>query len=284
MIKIHLSFWLAAAIFWIMGLGIVFLMVISAVTLHELAHIVVAKAFGCKTIQLRISALGEIARINRMDRLTPWKRTAVIAAGPACNFLLWFLIEQNMQFFVSIGMESFGFYNLILGIFNLLPIFPLDGAKLFQLWMGNHLGAMRANRRAIRIGQICCIVLMALGVVQAILYAPNFTMLLVGFTLWRQNCNIKVELTGEFYLAMLNKSGRLSKGMLPIKPLCAKANYPLAKIVESMGWDHILVITVIDRTKTVTIATINEMEIINYVTRYGILGTLEDYLHFSRST
>lgn len=279
MIKIHLSFWLAAIVFWLMGLGVVFLMVIAAVTFHELAHIVTARAFGCKTLQLRISALGEMARINRMERLTPSKRTAVIAAGPMCNFLLWGItaqIEQNTQLLSRIGIEEFGFYNLVLGIFNLLPILPLDGAKLFQLWVGNGLGAMRANRRVLRIGQIFCIMLMVLGVVQAILYAPNFTMLLAGLTLWLRNRKIKVELTGEFYLAMLNKPGRLSKGMLPVKPLCAKANYPLAKIVETMGWDHVLVITVIDRTRTTIVANITEMEIINYVTRHGLLGTLED--------
>lgn len=263
MIKVHISFWLAAVAFWVMGLGWDFLMVMVSVTAHELTHILAAKAFGCKLQQLKISALGKIALINDINNLSFWKRTVVIAAGPACNLLLgisaWYM-----------GFEIFGFYNFVLCGFNLLPIFPLDGARLFQLWAGNMAGVMRANRWVSCTGRVCCVVLMLLGMIQAVLYAPNFTMLFAGFILWRRNRGLLLELTGEFYMAMLNKPVKLAVRPLPVRALCAYSGQSLLSIVDNMGWDNVLTVTIPDRDNTV----VSELEIISHVAEHGPDNTL----------
>jgi len=263
MIKVHISFWLAAGVFWIMGLGWDFLMVVASVTAHELAHVLIAKFFGCKLQQLKISALGEIALINNINNLPFWKRTGIIAAGPACNLVLGILAWH-------MGFEQLGFYNFVLCGFNLLPIFPLDGARLFQLWVGNSAGIMRANRRILCAGRVCCIMLILLGIVQAMVYAPNFTLLFVGFALWRRNRHLQLELTGEFYMAMLNKPDKLAKKPLIVRVLCAYSTQPLSQIVESMGWDSILMVMVPDQENKI----INEVEIINHVIKHGLNNTI----------
>ena len=263
MIKIHISFWLAAVVFWAMGLGWDFIMVAASVTAHELTHVLVAKAFGCKLQQLKISALGEMALINDINNLSSWKRIGIIAAGPACNLVLGIVAWHT-------GFEIFGFYNFVLCGFNLLPIFPLDGARLFQLWAGNMAGAMRANRWALYIGRVCCVALMLLGMVQAVLYAPNFTMLFAGFILWRRNRSLQLELTGEFYTAMLNKPAKLAKRLMPVRVLCAYSSQPISQIVDCMGWDNIIMVTVPDQDNTV----ISELEIINHVVKHGLNTTL----------
>jgi len=265
MIKIHISFWIAAGIFWAMGLGWDFVMVAAALTSHELAHILVAKAFGCRLQQLKISALGEMALVNHMDSLSPGQRTAIIIAGPAWNLLLGILAG-----YMDWGL--FGFYNLVLCGFNLLPIFPLDGARLFQLWAGNWIGIMRANRWTLRAGQVCCALLIMLGIIQLVLYFPNFTMFLAGFALWRRNRSLQLELTGEFYMAALKKPGRLAKKAMPVRALCAYSCQPLESIVDSMGWDHMLTVTVPDWDN----AVVSELEIVTHVMGYGLKGTLSE--------
>jgi len=265
MIKVHISFWLAAVIFWAVGLGWDFLMVATAVTAHELAHILTARVFGCKLQQLKISALGEMALIPYMDRLPPFKRTVTITAGPGCNLLIGVLAG-------CFGFELFGLYNLVLCGFNMMPIFPLDGARLFQLWAGNCIGVMRANRWTLWAGKICCIALMLLGTVQAILYAPNITMLIAGFALWRRNRSLQLELTGEFYMAMLKKPARLAKKALSIRAICAYSHQSLAPIVDSMGWDNILTVTMPDQDNVV----ITELDILNHVLKHGLNGILSD--------
>ena len=244
-VKIHISFWIAAAVFWAAGLGHTFLTVAASVTAHELSHILTARAFGCKVQGLKISALGEAAVIPGMDRLPAWKRTAILAAGPICNLLLWAIFG--------------GVYNLVLFGFNMLPIFPLDGARLFQIWMGNAKGIIRANRWCLCAGRVCCVVLMLLGVVQAAMFFPNITMLLAGAVLWRRNQDLQVDLAGEFYMAMLNKSGK------PAKIIQAESYLPISEIIEKMGWDHSLII----KCKN---AAVTEKDIILYIISGGDEG------------
>ena len=265
LVTIHVSFWIAALVFWALGLGITFLIVAASVSVHELSHVLAAKVFGCEVGQLKISAMGEMALIHQMDKLSAGRRGAIYIAGPLCNFLLW-----TGAFFLPFDTGLFGFYNLVLCAFNLLPIFPLDGARLVQLWMGNRIGVMSANRFILRVGLVYCVILMLLGLVQAVLFAPNFTMLIAGFILWRRNRSIKTELTGEFYIAMLNKPACL----MPTKQVCAYSDQKLSPIVDSLGWDNILIVTVLDKNN----AVITEPQIVKYVSGGGLQDTILDLM------
>ena len=257
MLKIHISFWIAAIIFWIIGHSLDFLMVAIAVTAHELAHMICAKLFGCQIRQMHISALGEMSVLHDMERLTPAKRMSIFVAGPFINLVIGLIAWQ-------LGFEIFAFYNFILCGFNLLPIFPLDGAKLLQLFAGNRIGVMPANRMILKVGFWCCVALMALGVVQVILFAPNITMLCAGFVLWRRNRGLQVELTGEFYIALLNK-----KPPLPVKLVYVEKSQPIAAVVDAMGWDNILMLCVDSKI-------VSEKQIVDYVIHKGLKGSVYD--------
>lgn len=227
MIKIHFSFWVAAGIFWTMGMTITFVMLIASVTIHEMAHVLLAKAFGCQIRKFEISAMGEMVQIAGLNKLPPIRRSLVIIAGPAANLLLW-----GLSCYFDFGGPNFRLYNLILFGFNMLPTFPLDGARLIQLWAGNIFGIMRANRLLISAGQICYMALIVLGIFQAYFYAPNFTMLLAGLLFWHRSKNLKLELTGEFYIAITDKDNK------PFKTIKAREGDSFYDIVNRMGWDH----------------------------------------------
>jgi len=262
MIKIHFSFWLAAGLFIALGMGEAFALLFLAVTLHELSHVLVAKIFGCQLKQFRISALGEVAVVPQMERLRLWKRALVIAAGPACNLVLWGISQ-----WISPG-NNFGFYNLVLACFNLLPVLPLDGARLFQLWAGDFLGVMRANRLLIHTGRVFSVVLMVLGTVQAALFFPNFSFLFMGYFLWRRNKSIWLELTGEFYMAMLDKPAWISENSpVPAKILYAYPETPIAHILDQMGWEKVVLVAIRDKP-----ILLDEEKIVKHVIQYGMNG------------
>ena len=123
---------------------------------------------------------------------------------------------------------------------------------------------MPANRLILKIGFACCMLLIALGVVQFILYAPNITMLCAGIVLWRRNRGLQVELTGEFYITLLNK-----KPPLPVKFIYIEKNQPIAAIIDAMGWDNILMVWLDN-------VMISEKQIVDYVMENGLKGTGDD--------
>ncbi|MEV0147568.1 MULTISPECIES: site-2 protease family protein [unclassified Nonomuraea] len=108
-----------------------------SVLLHELAHSVLAKAYGLPVRRITLYLLGGVSEIEK-EPPTPGKEFMIAAAGPALSLVLGgaglvadlYLVngggipqELVWQLWVS---------NLIVGVFNLLPGLPLDGGRMLR--------------------------------------------------------------------------------------------------------------------------------------------------------
>src|SRR5206468_3336143 len=92
----------------------------------------------------------------------PRTEVRVAAAGPLTSFglsLLFFLVSKTpLPAFVSGGREVVQYLavlNLVLGLFNLLPGFPLDGGRILRAWLWARSGdLLSATRKAGRAGSL----------------------------------------------------------------------------------------------------------------------------------
>src|SRR5690606_17521885 len=96
-------------------------------------------------------------------------------AGPAVNFalaaafgLLW-SVSGGFLLSALIGM------NLVMGLFNLIPAFPMDGGRVLRALLARRLGFVPASLLAIRIGRV-----FAWGFLAAGLILPHMGLLLVS--------------------------------------------------------------------------------------------------------
>lgn len=113
---------------------LVVIALVLTVLLHELGHALVAMAVGMYGVSITITGLGGLCSYTG-DR-HPKQELLISAAGPAMNLLMAWITWT----FLSNGMPSdetlrfllgwFWMWNLWLGIFNSLPIFPLDGGQM----------------------------------------------------------------------------------------------------------------------------------------------------------
>jgi Zn-dependent protease len=145
------------------------LAVIAGITFHEFSHAAVATIQGDRTARSQgrltlnpvshLDPLGSIALIiagfgwGRPVPFSPmhlrgrrWGAALVGLAGPAANFVLALLSVIALRLYIS-SIETFQFdfrvkllealvlYNVILGVFNLLPIPPLDGSRLLSIFL-----------------------------------------------------------------------------------------------------------------------------------------------------
>ena len=115
------GFWLLCALIWAMEPGLLLPTALAA-TCHELGHCAALKLTGNGVARLRLSALG--AELTPRRPLSYSQQLPVALAGPAVSFLCAFLAAK-WGFFLFAGL------SLALGIFNLLPIAPLDGGRAF---------------------------------------------------------------------------------------------------------------------------------------------------------
>src|SRR5215218_7995134 len=117
------------------------LLFFTCIVLHELGHSAVARYFNIPVRSITLFLLGGVAQITR-DAKRPGPELLMALAGPAVSILLggvfmalWWFTGQGTNA-VSTMWEWLWIMNLGLGIFNLIPAFPMDGGRVLRasLW------------------------------------------------------------------------------------------------------------------------------------------------------
>lgn len=112
---------------------VVVLSVLVSVLAHEAGHALAGKAAGLTVHQIVADLWGGHTSFAT-DRLTPGRSVATAAAGPAVNLLLWGLtmVLGSVVPSISPWISAFGWFNIALAVFNLLPGLPLDGGQIVE--------------------------------------------------------------------------------------------------------------------------------------------------------
>jgi Zn-dependent protease len=124
----------------------------ASVFLHEMAHALSARRNGIRTLEILILPIGGVARLESQP--SGWREFSIALAGPAANLalggllLLTFLWRGHPNFLLERVAEG----NLLLGGFNLIPAFPLDGGRMLRAALGRRLGEDAATRVTARFG------------------------------------------------------------------------------------------------------------------------------------
>ncbi|MDF1564620.1 MAG: site-2 protease family protein [Deltaproteobacteria bacterium] len=119
------------------GQGTIALYLVAAIALsillHELGHALVIRALGWESV-IVLHGFGGVT-LSR-SRPSPGQQIGVSLAGPAVNFALLAGAFVGLLFFSTGAVAQFldilFMVNLFLGVFNVLPIVPLDGGQAFR--------------------------------------------------------------------------------------------------------------------------------------------------------
>lgn len=182
---------------------LVIVLLFACVVLHELGHALTAKYFHVNVPYITLLPIGGVAQLERMPR-RPWHEFLIAIAGPAVNFVLglillpfailvlgmsiragelnsvWDLYRWTFQNLQQPSLGSLVLYltttNFILGIFNLLPAFPMDGGRILRALLALSLPYVRATRIAVLVGRAMAILFAFVGIAQF-----NIFLLLIAF-------------------------------------------------------------------------------------------------------
>jgi len=110
------------------------------VLVHELGHIAAAAGFGWTIREVQLLPFGGVVEVEEAGAQPVREEMWVAVAGPLQNVWMagagWLIGQAG---WVDPAWSAFFVQsNLLLGLFNLLPIMPLDGGKLLQSWMSLH--------------------------------------------------------------------------------------------------------------------------------------------------
>src|SRR6266436_4285445 len=156
--------------YWTAGVvsAIVFL---ASLLAHELAHSVVAVRRGVKVEGITLWLFGGVSRFST-ETNSPGSQALIPFVGPLTSLVLgvlFYLVAVAVgggahPSLVAVTLSWLGYINITLGVFNLVPAFPLDGGRLLQslIWLRSCDG-LRATRIAARIGMGFAYLLIAYG-------------------------------------------------------------------------------------------------------------------------
>lgn len=128
-LSVHYSLASIVLVFFYTGLYIEFLLFFGTIVFHELGHVVACLLFKQKVNRLNITAVGGILDVE-IRRITFLKELLIYASGIIFNlFLIMIARFINNEYYQKLLYD----YNMLIILFNILPIFPLDGFRIFDL-------------------------------------------------------------------------------------------------------------------------------------------------------
>jgi Zn-dependent protease len=146
----------------------------GSVILHELGHSMAARMYGIRTRDITLYPFGGVAAIESMPR-NPKHELVIALAGPAVNGVLFAFFLFAFVFAGGSLFATLAAMNLIMGVFNLIPAFPMDGGRVLRALLVQRMGWFQGSELAIRIGSFFAWSFIVIGVVA---FIPS--LLLVG--------------------------------------------------------------------------------------------------------
>ena len=255
------------------------IMVIGSLIVHEYAHVLAAKYLGAKVEKISPMPLGFSAKLKKVETLRLWERYVVYGAGAAANGMIAIIAMTNhhLSYIGILWLERLAFYNLVLCIFNLLPVFPLDGGQLAQQFLGNRMGIIRANRLILKVGHRVSWLIIALGCIQIVLFPYNFTLLLAGFYIKQRSKNITPQMQLAFFQALQAKDIQERARTMPVRTLFVLPDTALQYILERLTTDYLIMIYIDE------VRMFSERALVSHIFTYGLSGTAEDVYNGQKS-
>lgn len=203
--SIDLKIFVIIILFYISKQIEIYALVMLFAIIHELAHLSIGILLGFKPEKLKIIPVGLTVsfKVNLNDynerirkaNLLELKKIIIAIAGPAINIIIAIMTYElnlfpNLNKFIVLA-------NLFIAIFNLIPIYPLDGGRILKGVLHIIFGKWKAKKYINDISICVMIVITAIASV-GIYYFKNIAFLIIIAYLWiivlKENMNYKKQL------------------------------------------------------------------------------------------
>jgi Zn-dependent protease/CBS domain-containing protein len=180
-VELHFSFLLLMVVIYLVAIfnlvpgvdviiAVLITLLFAAVVLHELTHSYVAQGYGVEIDRIVLLPIGGVSAMKELPK-DPHQELMIAIAGPLVNLVLAAVLYPVYLFFgdsLSPGLNFLFFYfilmNLVLGAFNLLPAFPMDGGRVLRAYLAQKMSFIKATETAASIGKTLAIIMAIVGI------------------------------------------------------------------------------------------------------------------------
>lgn len=163
-VKAHWSLGVMLLLFLLFSPVSFTIMVIAFISLipHEFAHALAARIYGIGCRQIILLPVGGVALLERMPR-EPRQELVITGAGPLMTLLLALIAFPFAVFLPNIITMGFLGVNVALFVFNVAPLFPMDGGRFLRAFLASWINYEKATLISVRISQVLAVLFIILG-------------------------------------------------------------------------------------------------------------------------
>ncbi len=179
---------------------LVILLLFACVILHEFGHSLVAKHYKVNVSHITLLPIGGVANLERMPD-KPLQEFLIALAGPVVNFVIAVVLLPFMLLTMGVAMQAGAMprdlaqvwsnmmepgvsnlliylvvTNVFLGLFNLLPAFPMDGGRILRALLAMTMPYIQATRVAVVVGRLMAVLFAFWGI-----FGGGIILLLIAF-------------------------------------------------------------------------------------------------------
>lgn len=127
-----------------------------SVLLHEFGHVLMAQALGTKVRGITLMMLGGVSQMDRMPD-EDYAEFKIAVVGPLVSLAIAAALLSLRRYATSADVSLFSYWlsraNIALGIFNLLPAFPMDGGRVLRSLLSAWQGNVRGTQSAVKVSR-----------------------------------------------------------------------------------------------------------------------------------
>lgn len=194
-IKLDLKIFLFLFLFLLTSQLEMYLLLMLFAIIHELGHLAAGLILKFKPEEIKLTPVGlqiqfkvsdEEYKLNNVKSYTI-KKAIIALAGPLTNFIIATIMiaiaQINIDLQYTYMFSLIVYSNLLIAMFNLIPIYPMDGGRVVKEILSIIFGKKKAYKITYMISKTVLILLTAVASI-AILYIHNIAILIIIAYLW----------------------------------------------------------------------------------------------------
>ena len=196
-LKLDLKIFLFLLLFLLTSQFEIYIIIMIFAIIHELGHLIAGLILGFKVEEIKLTPMGvrlqfkvkseEYNKKVKRGNMLNVKKAIIALAGPITNIIIFtiLILIQNLDlYFTQTYIYQIIVYsNILIAIFNMIPIYPMDGGRFISEILKIKIGYKKAYKITYLLSKTILIILTAISSI-AILYLKNIAIFFIIMYLW----------------------------------------------------------------------------------------------------